>query len=125
MSRARFARVPRVLVLDDDVAIAELLRVVLEDAGHQTIVSSDAGELPGVSIDCVVTDLMSVTVYSRADAREWILRLRDRYPSTPIIVVTAHLGAFHDRDELGVQRVIMKPFEVDQLQAAVAAVTAR
>lgn len=113
------------LVLDNDAAIAELMRVVLEDAGHQTIVSSDARELPAVPIDCVVTDLMSVTLYSRAEAREWILRLRDRYPSAPIVVVTAHLGAFGDRDQLGVERVIMKPFEVDQLQAAVAAVTAR
>lgn len=112
-------------MLDDDVAIAELMRVVLEEAGHETIVSCDPHEFPGVPVDCVVTDLMSVTLYSRDDAREWILRLRDRYPSAPIIVVTAHPGAFQDRDQLGVERVIMKPFEVDQLQAAVSAVTAR
>ncbi|HEU5286775.1 MAG TPA: hypothetical protein VFV20_00085, partial [Candidatus Limnocylindria bacterium] len=76
---------PRVLVLDNDVAIAELLRAVLEDGGHEAIVSSDADELPALDIDCVVTDLMSVTLYSRDDAREWILRLRDRYPTAPIV----------------------------------------
>lgn len=111
-----------VLVLDDDVALAELMRVVLEDAGYATTTATDATDLPRGPIDCVVTDLMTVNLYTREDARDWVLRLRDRYPSAPIIVVTAHSGALQDAAALGVRQVIMKPFDVDQISAAVRAV---
>lgn len=114
----------RVLVVEDDLAIAELMRSVLEDAGHTTILAVDAGSLPAGPVDCVVTDLVDLTVYSSDAARGWIVRLRERYADTPIVLVTAHPGVGRDGDRLGVQRVIMKPFDVELLHAAVKAVTA-
>jgi two-component system chemotaxis response regulator CheY len=107
-----------VLVLDDDVHIAELVRVVLEDAGYQVHVSTD-GEMPSMTADCIVTDLMSVRVYTRDGARDWVLRLADRFPNVPVIVVTAHAEAARDGEALGARAVIMKPFDVEQLMAAV------
>lgn len=113
----------RVLVVEDDAAIAELMRSVLEDGGHTAILASDVGSLPDGPVDCVVTDLVDLTVYSSDAARGWILRLRQRYTNAPIILVTAHPDAGRDGDRLGVQRVIMKPFDVELLYAAVKAVT--
>lgn len=107
-----------VLVLDDDIHIAELVRVVLEDAGYQVRVSTD-GAMPSGPFDCIVTDLMSVSVYTRDDARDWILRVADRFPHVPVIVVTAHPEAANDGASLGVRAVIMKPFDVEELMSVV------
>jgi DNA-binding NtrC family response regulator len=111
--------VTRVLVLDDDVPIAELMRVVLEDAGMQVTVRTSSDELPAGPFDRVVTDLLTVPAYDRDDARDWILRLTDRYPGVPVIVVTAHPEAARDGEALGVRRVLIKPFDVDHFLAAV------
>jgi DNA-binding NtrC family response regulator len=112
-----------VLVLDDDVHIAELMRVVLTEAGYVVSVAVDAGDIPSGRFDCILTDLMSVAVYRVEDARDWILRVSDRFPGVPVIVVTAHPEAVQDRAALGIARVIMKPFDVDQITSAVREVT--
>ena len=113
-----------VLVLDDDVTIAELMRVVLTDAGYEVRVAMDARALPDGRFDCIVSDLMSVAVYSYEDARDWILRVADRFPRVPVIVVTAHPEAAKDAAALGAAAVIMKPFDVDRILQAVREVTA-
>jgi DNA-binding NtrC family response regulator len=107
----------RVLVIDDDVTLAELLRVLLEDAGYQVVIS-DGSDIPAGAFDCVMTDLVGVTVYSSEDARDWLLRVADRLPGVPVIVVTAHTEA-RDDPSLGAQHVIMKPFDVDRIPAAI------
>ena len=112
-------RVKHVLVLDDDVHIAELVRVVLEDAGYAVRVGTRIDDVPDGSFDCVLTDLMSVAVYRYDDARDWILRLADRFPNVPVIVMTAHPEASKHGAALGARHVIIKPFDVDQIAAAV------
>lgn len=109
----------RVLVLDDDQSIAELMRVVLEDAGYAVTVSVEPAAIPSGPFDCIVTDLMSVSVYAVDNARDWLLRLGDRFPGVPVIVVTAHVEARDDREALGAQQVVIKPFDVDQIADAV------
>lgn len=118
-ARPHAAPVSRVLILDDDVHIADLLRLVLVDDGHEVFIGTRADALPDVRVDLVLTDLMDLTAYSRAHAREWIASLAARYPSTPIVVVTAHAEAARDEDALGAARVIMKPFDVDQISQVV------
>ncbi len=108
-----------VLVLDDDLHIAELIRVVLEDAGYDVHVAMSEHDLPARSFDCIVTDLMTVTVYRDEDARDWILSVGDRFPGVPVIVMTAHPQAREVGDALGARSVIMKPFDVEQIIAAV------
>ncbi|HLQ05618.1 MAG TPA: response regulator [Verrucomicrobiae bacterium] len=109
----------RVLVLDDDVTVADLIRIVLEDAGYDVAASHSASELPDGPFACVVTDLMTIVLYDTEAAREYLLRLGERYPQVPLIVVTGHGGALRDKDRLGVRRVIVKPFDVDRLVRAV------
>src|SRR5437867_6097306 len=103
----------RVLVLDDDVPIAELMRVILEEAGMTVSVRTSGAELPAGPFDRIVTDLLTMTAYDQREARDWILRLADRYPGVPVIVVTAHPQAARDLAALGVRRVLLKPFDVD------------
>lgn len=109
----------RVLVFDDDASTAELMRVVLDDAGLDVAVALAADELAHGPFDCVVSDLMLTTVYTYEVAQAWLRRLAEQYQGTPVILVTAHSEAAGDRDRLTAWRVIMKPFDVDQLAAAV------
>ena len=112
----------RILVIDDDVSHAELMRVVLEDASFSVAVASAPADLPNGRFDCVVTDLVTVGMYSVEDARDWILSLRDRYPGVPVIVTSAHPEARADEERLGA-RVIVKPFDVDVLTETVRSLT--
>jgi DNA-binding NtrC family response regulator len=114
--------VTRILVIDDDVSNTELMRVVLEDASFAVVTAHTSHDLPSERFDCVVTDLVTVGAYTFEDARDWVLSLRDRYPSVPMIIATAHPEARADAERLGV-RVIVKPFEVDSLAEAVREVT--
>ena len=113
----------RALVIDDDVASAELLRVILDDAGLDVTVAADEHEIPTAMFDIIVTDLLTVSVYTVADARDWILRIADRFPLVPILVVTAHVEARHDSAALGAKKVMLKPFDVDALARAVRELT--
>ncbi len=108
-----------VLVLDDDQSIAELMRVVLEDAGFSVTVSVESAIIPTGRFDAIITDLMSVAVYKLDDARDWVLRVADRFPGIPVIVVTAHAEARDDQGALGAREVIIKPFDVDEIAGAV------
>jgi two-component SAPR family response regulator len=117
--------VTRVLVLDDDVVVAELMRVILEDAGFETITATTAASLPRTRVDCIVSDLVEVVRYNRDEARDWVIRLGDLYPRVPIVILTAHSRAADDRDHIGADRVIMKPFDVDLLLATIEELTER
>lgn len=101
------------------------MRVVLVDAGFDVTVATTTREMPAVTtFDCILSDLMTVHVYAFEDARDWLLRLADRFPGIPVILVTAHPEAKHDEATLGARRVIMKPFDVDVIPDAVREATA-
>ena len=120
---ARSPRVTRVLVIDDDKTLAELIRLVLEDAGHTVSVANRAGDLPSGEYEVILTDLVTLTVYDVDATRAWVQALVDRYPGTPVVVLTAHALARGDKDVLGAASVVMKPFDVDELLEVVRAVT--
>ena len=113
----------RILVIDDDASLAELIRVVLEDAEFTVEVATDLRDLPSGRFDGIVTDLVIVGAYDQDDARDWLLRLADRYPLVPTLVATAHAEARGDQPGLGATALILKPFDVDPLIAAVRELT--
>ena len=110
-------------MIDDDVTLAELMRIVLEDGGHEVSVSSGPSDLPSGHYDAVLTDLVTLNVYDLDRTRAWVRSLTDRYQGVPVIVVTAHAKALDDRAVLGAAQVVIKPFDVDELLGAVRAVT--
>jgi DNA-binding response OmpR family regulator len=113
-----------VLVLDDDIDVAELMRVVLEDANFRVIVANRPSDIPSERFDCIVTDLEGVDVYTFDDARDWLLRIADRFPRTPVVLATAYAEARDDADRLGA-RLLAKPFDVEELVAVVREATKR
>lgn len=111
----------KILVIDDDELIAELLQSVLAEGGHQaTAIASLEGlgaiaslEEPG-PYDLVVTDLLSASPYDRGGATRLVAEVRRRVPGVPVVVCTAHHAAASDCAAMEADAVITKPFDVEE-----------
>lgn len=120
---------PRVLVVEDEAAIQELLRLSLVQAGFDAVIAGSAeaaiaainSELPSV----VLLDLMLPGMSGTALAKR--LRSEARTRELPIIMVTARAEeAERVRGlELGADDYVTKPFSPKELAARIRAVLRR
>jgi DNA-binding response OmpR family regulator len=113
----------RILVVEDEPRMAELLRRGLTEEGHTVVLALDGRE--GLNIaesepfDLLMLDVMLPGVDGFAIAR----RLRLRHNQTPILMLTAR-DSTHDVVEglnLGADDYVTKPFSFDELFARVRA----
>lgn len=105
----------RVLVIDDDEVIADLLRSVLAEGGHSaTAIASFEHHWPD-GFDLVITDLLTASPYTVADAGIWVAEVRRRVPGVPVVVCTAHRAAANDGAGMAADAVLTKPFDVEAL----------
>jgi two-component system, OmpR family, phosphate regulon response regulator OmpR len=120
-------RVDKILVLDDDVRIRDLLRRYLTQEGFEVIVAEDGKALNRImlrdSVDLIVLDLMM----PGEDGLSICRRLRAANDRTPIIMLTAKS---EDVDrivglEVGADDYLSKPFNPRELLARVHAVLRR
>ncbi len=116
----------KVLVVEDDKNIAELLRLYLEKDGFEVAISPDGGD--GVSKaasfepDIILLDIMLPVMDGWSVCRE----VR-KTSSVPIIMLTAK-GETFDKVaglEMGADDYVVKPFDVKELLARVHAVMRR
>jgi DNA-binding NtrC family response regulator len=115
------APIATILVIDDDQIIVDLLKMVVEDAGHAAIIANGRDRIPhSLSPDLIITDLVPLKAYHEDDARQWIAELRGRFPRVPIVIVTAHGEAVQEADHLAADAVLGKPFDVDRLGTTLA-----
>jgi len=128
MSLAQSAsRSYRILVVDDDARIRDLLRRYLHQEGFEVLVAEDARGLNRVlmrePIDLIVLDLMM----PGEDGLSICKRLRAAEDQTPIIMLTARV---EDVDriiglEVGADDYVTKPFNPRELLARIHAVLRR
>ena len=110
-----------ILVIDDDQIIVDLLKMVVEDAGHDAVVASAVDRIPHrLEPDLVISDLVALKSYEREEARRWVRELRTRFPRIPLVVVTAHGQAVAEASQLGADAVVAKPFDVEALGSTLA-----
>ena len=116
----------RILVIDDDTNICELLRVYLENEGYEVNVANDGVE--GITLfkscdpDLVLLDIM----LPKKDGWEVCRQIRE-CSSKPVIMITAK-GEVFDKVlglELGADDFVVKPFDMKELSARVRAVLRR
>ena len=119
----------KILVIDDDTAINELIKINLELCGYDVICSYDGTrgfalakqELP----DLVILDVMMPEVDGYTVAKR--IRENDETKNTPILMLTA-LGMVQDKVkgfDIGVDDYLVKPFEMDELRVRVRALLKR
>ena len=114
----------RILVVDDDDLVRQSLRAVLEPAGHEVIEAANGKEgvafYKGMQADLVITNI----VMPEMDGLEEIRQLEQTNPGLKIIVISGYdgdeaKGYFALAREYGAQRTFTKPFDVEQVKAAV------
>ncbi len=116
----------KILIVDDDENICELLRLYLEKEGYETkVVNDGATALPcfkAIEPDLVLLDIMLPGMDGWQICRE----IR-KFSQTPIIMLTAK-GETFDKVlglELGADDYITKPFEAKEVVARIKAVLRR
>ena len=116
----------RILIVDDDKNICELLRLYLEKEGYETAMAHD-GEKALAVFDETPFDLVLLDVMMpRVDGWEACRRIRAK-KETPIIMLTAK-GETFDKVlglELGADDYIVKPFDTKEVVARIKAVLRR
>ncbi|HVC65144.1 MAG TPA: response regulator [Candidatus Dormibacteraeota bacterium] len=101
----------RILVVDDDPSVAEMIAEAVRTFGHEALVALDGAEglrvlesttVQGVFLDLVMPGLGGLAV---------LARIRSRYPLVPVVILSAHAGDEEAREAmaLGASEVIMKP----------------
>jgi two-component system, OmpR family, response regulator VicR len=106
----------RVLVVEDDAAITELLKLVLDDEGFVVEVAENGA----VALEVVAQTPPHVIVL------DWMMPMLDGIdfaalyqqtprPHAPIILLTAARDADEIADEIQADALLRKPFEIDDL----------
>ncbi|MFP6769645.1 MAG: response regulator [Planctomycetaceae bacterium] len=108
----------RVLLVDDDESILEVIEAAFRRSGHEVLVARDGSEAlvraERDAPDLVVLDL----VMPRRSGFAVLDRLRQRHAShPPIIIVTANTDPRYEQfaKEQGANVFLRKPFDVDKL----------
>lgn len=118
-------RAAHILVVDDDPAILDALRLLLESEGYAVQITDKAdyaeslrdtnGGLP----DLIVLDIL----LSGRDGRTICQALKGRTDTRhiPIVMVSAYPDAGSSAKEVGADAFLAKPFTVDELLDTIAA----
>lgn len=120
-SRAPFVPAPDikgenrlVLIVDDEPAVLELLRTVLQTLEFQVITAEDGErgmaqvESIGQALSLVITDRHM----PRMDGMEFVAKIREQLPRTPLIVASGRVekGDRKTFERMGVAELLHKPF---------------
>lgn len=126
IKRGDYMRADKILVVDDDVNICELIRLYLEKEGFEVHCSYDGGaaiaDFEKIKPSAVILDIM-LPVMNGLD----VLKEIRKTSTVPIIMLTAK-GETIDKVlglELGADDYMVKPFESKELGARVKAVLRR
>lgn len=112
---------PRILIVDDEARLAEVLALGLQARGFEAVSEGSAqGALERLrqeSFDLVVTDLRM----PHQDGRALLHELRAERPELPVVIMTAY-ASLRDAVQLakeGAFDYIEKPFELDDMLATI------
>jgi CheY-like chemotaxis protein len=111
--------VAKILVVDDDTTVTQLLSMLLSMAGHQPTTTNDSTETFELANqlhpDLITLDLMmpGLTGFELCE----LLHQDPRFASTPILIISARddTGSMEKAFQAGAREYITKPFGVDTL----------
>jgi CheY-like chemotaxis protein len=115
----------RILVIDDDPSVAEMIAEAIRSFGHEALVALDGTEglrvlesavVQGVFLDLVMPGLGGLAV---------LQQIRTRYAHVPVVILSAHAGDEEAREAmaLGASEVIMKPAGLAQFTEVLSRLT--
>jgi two-component system cell cycle response regulator len=111
----------KILLVDDDPSILEILTDLMAIFGHDYVTASDGVEaiekLKQDSFHVVLTDMMMPNM----DGMELLKHINANYPGIKVMVVTGYNRTFTYTDVIraGASDFISKPFNTDELEAKI------
>ena len=114
----------KILVIDDEVQLREMLKAVLEHAGYDVVLAADGNQgiklFAEQSFDLIVTDL----IMPDKEGLEIITEIHKARPETKIIAMSGGgrvgpSGYLKYAEKLGAQVSLTKPFENHEFLACV------
>ncbi len=114
----------RILVIDDEIAIREVIKEILEEEGYEVALASD-GRLAMKQLrrydDDTALILCDVKM-PRMDGWEVLKKVREHYPDIPVIMISGHATSAEDAMQavrLGAYDYLTKPLDHNKLILAV------
>ncbi len=111
----------RILVVDDEANICQVLSAVLRKDGHDVQVSRDGREalalLEKTPVDLLITDV----IMNNISGVELLQRMQAASPQTPVVMMTAYgtIKSAVDAIKLGAFDYLAKPFDMEQMKSVV------
>ena len=119
---------PKILIVDDEIGIRELLADILSDEGYHTIVAHNAESAWSLRVeerpDLILLDIWMPDTDGVTLLRQWS---EAGFAKVPIIVMSGHatIEAAVEAAQLGAVKVMEKPIATNQLLTEVATALAR
>ncbi len=117
----------RLLVVDDDRQLIEVLSIALADAGHEVRAAHDGLEALDVVRSFGPALVVADVNMPRLDGFAMCKRLRESGDATPVVLLTSRDGEIDETLglELGADDYVTKPFAMRVLVARIAAILRR
>jgi len=112
-----------VLIADDELNLCQVVSTVLRKEGYRVLVAKDGEEalalLAADRVDLVLTDV----IMRKVSGVELLRHVRDRYPATPVVMMTAYgtIKTAVDAIKLGAFNYLAKPFDMEEMKEVVRA----
>ena len=107
----------KILFIDDDKILGEVVQTMLEDEGYRTILREDSSDIHEVINEdlphCIILDYF-LPNENGGDIAKY-LKNDKKTQKIPIIMVSSHYGIEPMLKKIGVDAFIPKPFDIDQL----------
>jgi DNA-binding response OmpR family regulator len=111
----------RVLIVEDDPAVRQIVRVLLERDGVEVDIAEDGERATAMLRARPYAAVLLDLLMPRLDGRGVIAFMKEQSLETPVVVVTA-VSDSGDLDPDLVRVVMQKPFEARELRKIVSAV---
>ena len=112
-----------ILVIDDEPAIVDILRSILEEEGYKVITAANGRQglelIAGLRPDAVICDVMMPVLDGRALCRA--LERDPSYHGVPVVLMSA-VQNIVSRTDCKYVAYIQKPFDLDSILSTVARV---
>jgi DNA-binding response OmpR family regulator len=113
----------KILIMDDDPTIADLLKEALGDEGYETFMTTQSLRFYDAvrehDPDLILLDIMMPYLDGRDELKLMGMDMAaGRLRRIPVILVTAFLDAYKEEEEFreaGVVQIVYKPFDLDKL----------
>lgn len=116
-----------ILILEDDVDINDLLKIILETIGYRTtrhLITLEPEDIVRENVDLIIMDIRLIG--SKYNGDQLCHLLKSEYPAfkTPVLLISAELKGKILARESGADGFLQKPFDIDELLSKISEMVA-